>query len=200
MSLDATREAIAAKIESVPGTGIVHRYERYAHDQRQFRKLYETGGKVLGWQIRRVATRELRDGTGYVRIIHRWQIRGFMSLVDDDASETVFDNLVETIRQAFRNDPSLGGMVDTQSDDFTDGQPVGLQVEDSGPTMFAGVLCHGVQMSLTTNTDDEVGVAVLDDFVTGNVEYDLGGPAGDGSVQGPDGEIEAEDNIEPEQS
>ncbi|WP_316978047.1 hypothetical protein [Shumkonia mesophila] len=146
-NVDEIRAAIKAKLESVPGIGLVHSYERYAHDQKAFRTLFETSGKVLGWLIRRVATRETSRTIGRHDVTHRWQIRGYMSLDDAAASEIAFDDLVEAGRDAFRADETLGGVVD---DTVGDGDSIGLQVEDSGPVMFAGVLCHSVRLGLTT--------------------------------------------------
>lgn len=110
-----------------------------------------------------------------------------MSLDDETQSELAFDNLIEAARDAFREDETIGGAVETTT---VDGQ-AGLQLDDSGPSMFAGVLCHHARLSLATIGSAEVGGEVIDDFVTGDVKWDQAPP---------DGNTDAEDTIKPEQA
>lgn len=148
MTLATIRSAIVAKIETVAGIGLVHRYERYAVQQEAMRQLYLTGGNVDGWFVRRVETVERSRAIGRYIEDHRWAIRGFRSLVDADASELAFDATIEDMRDAFRADETLGGAIDsTLVDDLA-----GLQVDDSGPVMFAGVLCHAASLTLWTRS------------------------------------------------
>lgn len=145
-TVEQTRDAIAVKLGGVPGAGIVHRFERYATKQSDFRTLFEIDGQVRGWTVRRVATREESPAVGRWRVTHRWQIRVYMSLDDAAESEVAFDNLVEAARDAFRADETLGGLID----DTVSGPVSGLQLDDSGPVMFAGVLCHAARLTLHT--------------------------------------------------
>lgn len=146
-TLDQIRGAIKAKIEGVAGTGIVHDYERYANDLAAFKSLYVSAGTLKGWLIRRVATRETSPAVGRWIVTHRWQIRAYQGLDDAAASEKAFDTLIESVRAAFRADDTLGGVVGTCTlpDDIA-----GLQVEDAGPVMFAGVLAHSARCALAT--------------------------------------------------
>lgn len=183
MSTTAIRDQIVAKLTTVAGIGLVHRFQRYATKQSDFKALYESGGKVLGWFVRRVSVTEREDVSSYNREVTRWRIEGVMSLDDAAETEIAFDNLIDAARDAFRADETLGGVVETT---VVDGQ-AGLQLEDSGPAMFAGVLCHHARLSLATVGSVEIGDEVLDDFATGNMRWD---PAP------PDGDTEAEDTIE----
>ncbi len=145
-TLDDIRTAIAAGISSVPGVGMVHTFERFAKANSEFRPLYESAGKILGWNVRRVRTEEKSDAAGQWMVTHTWSIKGFMGLDDGGDSELVFDRLVEAIRDRFRADETLGGVVDTTVVEDV----AGIQVDDSGPVMFAGVLCHSVKLRLVT--------------------------------------------------
>jgi hypothetical protein len=146
MSLETIRAAIVAKLNAIPGIGLVHGYERFASGEKDFRAMYSNGSRILGWHVRRVATEETSVALGRWQTIHRWEIRGYAGLSDADASEIAMDNLMEAIRDAFRADDSLGGAVDT----CTRPDAAGIQIADSGPVMFAGVLCHGVRLTLRT--------------------------------------------------
>lgn len=141
------RDAIVAKMNGIAGIGRVHGFERYAKREADFVALFKSTDKVLGWIVRRVATREISRIVGRSIVTHRWQIRGYMSLDDATQSEVAFDTLIEAVRDAFRADETLGGLID---DTVADGDVAGVQVDDSGPVFFGGVLCHGARLTLNT--------------------------------------------------
>lgn len=145
-SLQAIRDAIAAKISGVAGAGLVHSYERFTKRPDDFAAFFVTGGTVNGWIIRRIATRETSPGLGRYVITHRWQLRYYRALDDAGQSEHAFDTTIEEVRDAFRNDENLGAVVDNI---VVDGE-AGLQLEDSGPVFLGGVLCHGARLKLST--------------------------------------------------
>jgi hypothetical protein len=148
--LTTIRNAIVALLEGVAGIGRVHAYERYATNDRGFRDLYDAGaGKILGWHVRRVATRDDALGVGAMGTTHTWRVVGIRALEDAEASELELDDLVERIRAAGRDDDTLAGAVAT----ITIDQRAGFELVDSGPVMFAGVLCHRVVLKLTTVHD-----------------------------------------------
>lgn len=150
--LTTIRSAIMAKLQSIPEIGRVHDHERFARGEKEFREMYESGGRILGWHLRRVSTRQVSlcmDDPGITSETHTWEIRGFMALsdaADASASEIVLDELIEAIRETFREDDTLGGVVTTCVTEAG----AGVQLEDSGPVMFAGVLCHSARMALRT--------------------------------------------------
>lgn len=152
MSLATVRAALMALVAAVPAIGQVHDRERYINDERRFRELYITtladGRQQLrGWWLRRVSTMERTLGVGRNVEVHTWHIRGYMALEDDSASELEFDGLIEALRDAVRADAQLGGVCQQGPiDDNTDG----LQVVESGPVNFCGVLCHGALLQLKT--------------------------------------------------
>ena len=154
MSAAAIRSAIKALMLTVPDVGVVHEYERYTTDIAGIRTqyLYAPLGQLRGWNIRRATVKEF--GRLHNRSVEasRWQIRGFMALNDAIASELQMDALIEGLRDAFRSDDTLGGTVAQCSVPGPNGSSGehALQVEDFGPVMFAGVLCHGVRLGLNT--------------------------------------------------
>lgn len=145
VALADIRAAIAATLRAVPNIGVVHDHEPYLKTEAKLRELYVEGGLLLGWHFRRVATREVSPAIGRAIERHAWQIRGFMAFNDAGTSEVAFDDLIEAIRDAFRADETLGGAASTIDD-----EAAGIQVEDSGPVMFCGVLCHSARLALTT--------------------------------------------------
>lgn len=147
MSLELIRYAITTKLAGLD-IGPVHSWERYAATNTGLLALYSTDGVLGGWYVRRVRTSESSPSLG--RHVERieWEIRGFLGLQDAVATELQFDAQIEAIRAAFRADETLGGVVaSTVSDDAA-----GIQVEDSGPVMFAGVLAHAARLRLITIT------------------------------------------------
>lgn len=153
-SVEGLRAAIKAKFLTVSGIGAnVYDYERFLKDQSKLATLYKTSAqgadRIYGWNIRRTRTVEQLVSTGRNFQDHYWRMRGYMSLDDGDATEKLFDVQIEAIRAAFRADPTIGGLCDTQFNEQNAGQG-GVQLEESEPVLFCGVLCHGARLGLIT--------------------------------------------------
>lgn len=154
MSVAAIRTAIVARLASVADIGVVHDRERYAADHAGLKALYwsPTLGQLRGWHVRRQQTTE----TGELRqnsVEHvRWRLVGIMTFDDAASSELAFDALIERIRDAFRADDTLDGTVAQCSLPAAGGGSAesAIQLDDCGPAMFAGVLCHVARLSLNT--------------------------------------------------
>ncbi|MGB3749449.1 MAG: hypothetical protein WA961_14715 [Rhodanobacter sp.] len=143
------RAAIIATMQTVPDIGMVQDRERYAKDMTALKAAYQAPGLGLrGWFVRRqqiVETDRIQPrSVEYLR----WRIQGVMAFDDAGASELVFDDLIEQLRDAFRANDTLGGLVAQCA--LAGGQDAGLQLDDAGPVSFAGVICHGARLSLTT--------------------------------------------------
>lgn len=194
MTVNAQRTAIKAKMETVDGIGIVHGFQRYAKRQQDLRELYEQDGTLLGWYITRRNSDERVHHALANEALTRWEIVGYRTIKDEDQSEILFDNLIEAIRTAFRNDQTLGGVVSsTRYQDRT-----GIQVDSVEPVMFAGVLCHMAVLSLITLADGDTFETVEDAFTQLHVDWDV--PTfGNVSTDLPADEADAQDIIEPEQ-
>lgn len=157
MSVATHRTAIVAMLNTVTNVGAVHDEERYAREQAKFQTLYlwqpptvppadPPPKQLRGWFLRRVRTAERTLGVGRVLNVHSWQVRGFMALDSDAGSGKAFDDLIEAIRTAYRTDATLGGAV--QPGPL--GVAGGMQLTESGPVVFTGVLCHGATLLLDT--------------------------------------------------
>lgn len=147
-TLTQIRDAIAAKVAGVSNIGKVHKFERFAKGEKDFRAMYDHNGQIRGWNIRRIARTETSPALGTLNVVNKWRISGFVSLEDSAESELVFDGLVEGLCAAFRADETLGDLI--AGTVLENPNVAGLQVEDSGPVMFAGVLCHSARCILYT--------------------------------------------------
>lgn len=161
-TLQQTRERLQQLLQGVPGVGNVHVRERYTGSESKFRELYlytladpaldafAGAAHLRGWHIRRIATEEMAVGANLLNT-HTWQVRGYLSFNDEFASELIFDDLVERMREAVRWSPSLGlpRLSGGQS------QERGAQLVNAGPVYFCGVLCHSAVLQLTTTAHIE---------------------------------------------
>lgn len=143
------RAAIVATMQTVPAIGVVQDRERYAKDMPGLKAMYQASGLGLrGWFVRRIGIVETdRVQPRSVEYL-RWRIQGVMAFDDANASELVFDGLIEQLRDAFRANDTLGGLVAQCA--LAGGKEAGLQLDDAGPVSFAGVVCHGARCSLIT--------------------------------------------------
>ena len=145
------RTAIVTRLESVADIGRVQAYERYASDLARLKQLYWSSehNAVRGWYVRRPVTTETDNVQGRTVERARWRIVGLMALDDANASEITFDGLIESVRNAFAADETLGDTVDQCTEPGDNGESC-IQLDDSGPVMFAGVLCHACRLGLPT--------------------------------------------------
>ena len=148
------RAAIVAALQSVPEIGVVHDRERYAANLASMKDLYWSAAhnQVRGWFVRRVGARETGVLPPIFLDVETWRIQGYLGWDDAVSSELQLEALVEAARDRFRVDSTLGGAV-LRTGLLARGSERGLQLEDSGPVMFCGVLCHGARLSLTTTTE-----------------------------------------------
>lgn len=151
--LAVIRAAIIANLSTVPNIGKVHQYERFSTNAKAFRELYVENDKLLGWYVRRIATREISAGENINHVVMRWRITGLMAIDDATQSELTFDNLIEDSCDQFRANRTLGGsVIDSRDLSQAGASEIGLQLEDSGPVTFCGVLCHSAKLGLVTTS------------------------------------------------
>lgn len=151
MSVATHRAAIVAMLLGVAEIGNVHDEEPYARAESAFREFYAwedaTGAQQLrGWFLVRTRTAERALGVGRTMEAHTWRLRGFMSLDSTAGTGKTFDDLVEAVRRAYRDDITLGGVAVPGPLE----QLSGWQLADAGPVVLAGALCHGATLTLTT--------------------------------------------------
>lgn len=179
-STEAIRAAIVARMAAVPRIGVVHPYERYTAKESAFASLYmwqppEPGAakELRGWFIRRVGRRETEETHTSTQVAIDWQIRGYTAIRDAQASEVEMDGLVDAVIASIKADLSLGGLLDGL---LPPPRSVGAQLMESGPYMFAGVLCHGVRLDWTTvhiETDAPSPTADVGWFRTLHANWDI---------------------------
>jgi hypothetical protein len=147
--------AIKAKLAGVANMGTVHDYERYTKEAARLLALYESsaqgGNRIYGWFVAERQVRERYLDIGRAIIDTVWDLVSYMTLDDGDASEKLLRAQVDKVRDAFRNDDSLGGAVDTLILDEGGGAPIrGVQLDAMDKVLFAGALCHRARCSLVT--------------------------------------------------
>lgn len=146
MSLSGVRDALKTLVEGVTGIGVVHDYERHAKDWATYLGFYKKAGTsvINGWQITRRATREEEHAAQQTYRFHTFIINGFYSLDDSAASEKTFQDLVESICTAVREDADLGGAA------FHVTPPTVTVVEQR---MFGDVLVHFCEINVQAEED-----------------------------------------------
>lgn len=152
-TLATIRDAIVATAAAVPGMGRVHAFERYVRGDVKFQELYlfdlpDGSQQLRGWWLRRKETQEVATTISGGAEINTWQLRGYMALQDDAASELAFDELIEVFRDAVRADPTFGGVCEPAP--AREGEEKLVRVLDVGPVMFCGVLCHSAVLEVKT--------------------------------------------------
>lgn len=146
MSLATIRTQLKTILEGVSGIGVVHDYERHAKDWNSYLSFYKKAGTSIinGWQITRRSTREEEHAASQTYRFHTMVIKGFYSLDDSAASEKTFQDLVESICTAVREDADLGGAA------FHVTPPTVTVVEQR---MFGDVLVHFCEINVQAEED-----------------------------------------------
>lgn len=148
MPESAIRTQIYTILNAVTDVGKVYDYERWAADWSTFINLFKTTigavDQIRGWEIGRRSVKEERITLGISSSgnekNHGFLIRGYMRVNDAEASEKIFNALIEAIATAFRGNKKLN---DTARDhDF-------IQAEIIEFRLFGGVLCHYAELNLT---------------------------------------------------
>ncbi|HIJ95786.1 MAG TPA: hypothetical protein HPP94_08645 [Desulfuromonadales bacterium] len=138
---------IKTRLEAVPGSGIIHIYERQAVDLAKFIGLFKDGsGRILGWEITRKSVMEHQQGIVFRH--HAMMLHGYMGLQDAAASGVLFQDLCDTICDAFRTaEPLSGSSWMYRNGDDPDKTPAQIELIDD--RMFGSVLCHHALISLS---------------------------------------------------
>lgn len=136
MSLKDVREKIKSILETVPGIGLVHDYERLASDWPSFLSFFKPDGTDLvnGWTITRTASSETPQAGGQHVRQHKMLIKGYYSQKDKAGSEKAFQDLLEAVCDRLRSQAGSAF-----------GPP---QVEVVELRLFGEVLCHYGEVSL----------------------------------------------------
>jgi hypothetical protein len=153
--LATIRAAIVALASAVPDIGLVHDRERFHKSEADFKNLFvatlgDGTQQLRGWTLSRTATQEIGIAMGRGAERHTWVLRGYMAFNDAEASENVFDELVEAFRDAVRADPTFGNTCEPDPLGASGDAPQYVQVLDTGAVKFCGVLCHSAVLQFNT--------------------------------------------------
>ena len=150
MRLANIREQVKAILSGVSGIGVVHDYERWEDTWQKFLEHYkDPDEKINGWTITRNATPEKwLTNVEYIRV-YELVIRGIYGLKDENATELVFQDLIEDICTAFRNKDTLNDTCETIAPELGSlSGHAGVQVVLVENRMFGNVLCHYCELKL----------------------------------------------------
>jgi hypothetical protein len=141
MSESAIRQKLFDILSSVPGVGRVYDYERWTADWTKFLELFKdsSSGRILGWEISRNAVESQFLSRVEEEATHRFVIKGYLGVKDADATEKLFNGLIEVIRAAFRGNVTLDGVAELAS-------PLTVPIIDV--RTFGSVLCHYCELHL----------------------------------------------------
>lgn len=144
MSDSTIRASIKALMQTVPGIGVVHDYDRWTVDSAALVALFKTDptdktAPLHGWEITRDAVQLAWLSGNRYKATHSYVIRGYYALKDAVASEKLFNLIVDALVQAFI-DHKLPNV------EF---HPVPA-VTKIAPWIFAGVMCHHAELRIQT--------------------------------------------------
>lgn len=132
------RAALKTLLESVPGSGMVHDYERFATDSAGFLALFRDGtGKIFGWEITRTAIARPEKSAGKYRFTADYRAKGYYGLQDSVATEKAFNLILDAILAKL-----LGKKIAGVQGYLAAG------AENIGTRVFGNVLCHYAEISI----------------------------------------------------
>ena len=135
-------DQIANTLAAVPNVGRVHKYIRLIMDREKLDELAldPSQDRVAVWMMHRESvSEELLSTNQETEIHHPFVVLGYLGFKDEDATELIFQQLIDDIREAFRpvntlNDVvELRFMVQARSIDYAD---------------LHGVLCHRAELTI----------------------------------------------------
>jgi hypothetical protein len=142
MSEQTIRQQIFTTLQTVPNIGKVYDYERWSVDWNKFISLFKdnASGRILGWEIGRSAGQGQFLNQIEEERTHHYSIRGYMGVQDADATEKLFNALIESISTTFRGSLDLNGACMQAS---------ALSAAVIDTRSFGSVLCHYCELQLT---------------------------------------------------
>lgn len=144
MSEAANRQKVFEIISAVPNIGKVHDYERWAVDWGKFIELFKdsASSRILGWEICRGGMQSEKLSNIEEARSHGFTVKGYMAVNDAQATEKIFNGLIEAICNAFKGVHTLDGAC-------LDAGPVTAEVIDC--RIFGSVLCHYAELKIPVN-------------------------------------------------
>lgn len=157
MNLAGIREQIQSILAGVSGIGVVHGYDRWSNEWSRILDLYkDETGRINGCAFARERWQEQQETMGESETAHVFLVRRIMGLKDDQETGILFDDHLEEMRAAFRDNKTLNGTCRTIDPDWGPmSGAVGLQGDVIETRTFAGVLCHYAELRLCVIAAEE---------------------------------------------
>ncbi len=141
MGLSEIRIQIKTLLETVPGIGKVHDFERWTTDWNAFLNYFkDSHNRINGWVITRSETSERLQSPEAVNVsAHTFVIKGYYGLQDSLESEKIFQDLIESVRSVLRVNSTLNGTCRRI-------YPPSVNILANRP--YAGILMHQCEIHL----------------------------------------------------
>lgn len=136
---------ITSRLAAVPNVGRVHHYQRNLTALETVKTEFfdHNLGRIAAWTVSRESFTDTQSSNIENTRVSTWVLRGYMSVEDSQATEVLFQQVIDHIGAAFRPQDDLGDTVELI-------QPV--QARTIGYTMLgkpdSGILCHSAELVL----------------------------------------------------
>ena len=109
MSLDAIMQAVLTALQAIPDIGAVYDYDRIALEPTGLTTVMGPLPALRYWCLSRAGTAEVWRGNASVERLHRLRLRGYLALDDPQASERVYQDLLDAVLAACNDIISVPG-------------------------------------------------------------------------------------------
>lgn len=155
MSVAAMRAAIKSLLEGVDPLSPVHDYERWTNDPATylafFRQQTKPNTPLRGWVFGPESAQDLPWSHDSLARLTVWRLRFVYALSDEHGSEKTAWDLVASVQQALRDQPTLNGACwSTRPTLGPDKGQWGLRVIGNLKAQIGPALCHVIDGRLTT--------------------------------------------------
>lgn len=134
--------AMARRMRTVSGIGHVHEGRMFTESPDEFRALHfcQSQRRIHSWTVTRESFSDEQVETGHAHErLHRFRIRGFLSLLNDINSDLQFNRLIDGVSAALDDDGDLDLHCEIQF-------PV--QCERITVAFFGEMLCHYCELTV----------------------------------------------------
>lgn len=97
MPLDAIMQSILTPLQAIPDIGQVYPYDRIALEPTTLNGVMGPLPALRYWCLSRAGTAEVWRSNGSVERLHRLRLRGYLALDDPQASERVYQDLLDAV-------------------------------------------------------------------------------------------------------
>jgi len=142
----AIRDDIKARLEALADIGVVHGYSRMATDWKQYILRFKdpASDRIKGWEITRKGFADRYRGPTLRQ--HTFVLNGFLGLKDEDATDEIFQQMVETVCDAFLEAPAGASW---QFKNAAEPEQAPAQAPLITERLFGPVLCHTCEIHLS---------------------------------------------------